>query len=380
MRLFFLLIFFFLPVLVHSQHGKIRALWVVRDALESHSHIDQVINTASESQMTDIFVQVRALGRTYYDSKLEPTVSCVEIDFDPLQIILEKTKHSGIRVHAWVNMFYIWASQDAPREKSHIFNTNTSNILRNGGFPDYKTLKKEGIEGFFVDPQNENIQNYLLNLLREIVDSYGNIAGIHLDYFRYPGIMYSFTPENRTKFRLVNFYDPLKMYNYSETYALERGHEVFQQADKIYRNNLIESLTSYLKDINNSLKNMKTNLKLSVAVKPDPIQAKLRFFQDWLTWLKKNYCDFITIMNYRTDLNEFQRIINQLKDNHLQKKIVVGISTYNQNFAAVNKRLDLVNGSDFAGFSLFSYNYLAKHEHYYRSLQLRKKNGGKNGL
>jgi uncharacterized lipoprotein YddW (UPF0748 family) len=379
MRLFFLSILILLPVLVHAQHGKIRALWVVRDALESLSHIDQVIHTASASDMTDIFVQVRALGRTYYDSRLEPTASCVNKDFDPLKIILEKTKHSGIRIHAWVNMFYIWASHDPPIEKSHIFNTNMHNILRNEVFPDYRILKKAGIEGFFVDPKNENIQNYLLNLLTEIVDTYTNIAGIHLDYFRFPGIRYSFTPENRTKFRLINFYDPLKMYNESESYVLQRGHKVFQHADKVYRQNLIESLSAYLKNINYQLKSLRPTIKVSVAVKPDPVQAKLRFFQDWLTWLKNKYCDFITIMNYRTDIGEFQRILDQLKDDHLQKRIVVGISTYNQNFTAVNKRLHLVNVSDFAGFSLFSYNHLAKHAYYFQSLQLKKEHG-KNGI
>ncbi len=67
-----------------------------------------------------------------------------------------------------------------------------------------------------------------------------------------------------------------------------------------------------------------------MQLKPDPVQAKHRFFQDWTNWLQNDYCDFVVIMNYRTDWNEFDLILKQIKAKNMERDVMVGISTYNQ--------------------------------------------------
>jgi uncharacterized lipoprotein YddW (UPF0748 family) len=114
-------------------------------------------------------------------------------------------------------------------------------------------------------------------------------------------------------------------------------------------------------------------------VKPDPVQAKHRFFQDWVTWIENKYCDFVVIMNYRTNWNEFDLILKQIKAKHLEKSVMVGISTYNQGPGAVMRRLYTARLSGFAGYSLFSYNYLIENKNYLREIQLKLMVGGING-
>ena len=365
----FFIIFSLTSLNAYANSSEMRAFWVVRFALANEKDIESVVHTAYEAGITDLFVQVRALGQTYYKSILESNAPALKEDFDPLQKIVEKCKLYNIRVHAWVNMFYIWSGDYPPKNKNHVFYKLNNQLLRIKSLPEYKDLRKDGIEGFFLNPENSEVQHYLLNLLLEIADKY-EVSGIHLDYFRFPGVKYSFTPGSRTKFMMDNYFDPINVYLMQDDYVSQRGYEVFVQADKLYRKFLSSSLSSYLETIARALKIKNNNLRLSVAVKPDPVQAKHRYFQDWKSWLEKKICDFVVMMNYRTNLDEFTFILNQINEPQLKKRIIVGISTYNQNSEAVRSRIKFVKSGQFAGFSLFSYNHLVKNRGYLKNLKL----------
>ncbi|TFH02919.1 MAG: hypothetical protein E4H13_00625 [Calditrichales bacterium] len=352
-----------------------RGMWVVRDALKSKTQIDNVINTAERLEITDLFIQVRALGQTYYDSGYESRAQSSDQSYDPLAYIIERSKNTSIRIHAWVNMFYIWSGNDPPAGLNHIFNKRSAYLLRRDTFPDYKTLRDQGYTGYFVDPKVAEIQTDLLNILNELAENY-QIAGIHLDYFRYPGIEYSFTPASRTRYMLDEIYDPWLIYESPQAFSKRYGYEVFLNGDRAYRASLVETLNQYLKNISDSIKSIKPDIELSVAVKPDPVTAKHRYFQDWITWLNNNLCDFAVIMNYRTDWNEFTGILREIENRQLQTRVMVGISTYNQPPQAVLYRMQTVMASRFAGFSLFSYNHISSNRIYFQKIFTAEFAGG----
>ncbi len=380
MRPLKLLLFFLTSVSVFAQDAipEKRAIWVVRDALKSPAELEKIVNVAASADISDIYVQVRALGRCYYLSDIEPRASFITPEYDPLNLLIKMCEIYNIRVHAWINMFYIWSGSQPPPESNHPFNLFPQYILAKEGLPEYTDLKKAGIEGYFLDPQSIDINKYLLNVLLEVADKYV-INGIHLDYFRYPDVEYSFTADSRTNFRLDHFLDPLKLYRDPEKFVKYYGHGVFQQADKEYRQFLGEVLSNYLSGIYNTVKAKRNNLELSVAVKPDPVEAKFRYFQDWQKWIRDQYCDYVVLMNYRTEWNDFVKVLNQLQDAPEREKIIMGISTYNQNEDAVQKRLKAVHQAGFGGFALFSYNYLAGNKDYFYNLQLLDHRGDKNG-
>jgi uncharacterized lipoprotein YddW (UPF0748 family) len=370
MRLFLVVLLYLIPhFLVGNTLQRERSgLWVVRYAVTTKSDIDKILSTANQLKISDIYFQIRALGHTYYNSQWEPKATNIKDNFDPLDYVIKKSALSGIRIHAWVNMFYVWAGDQFPEDKGHIINKYSEYVLRNGDFPDYKSLKQNGHEGFFLDPKVTAVQDDLLNILREIADSY-DLDGIHLDYYRYPSLAYSFTPASRTIHMMENVYDPWSIYQSSATFTEQRGYEVFLYADKEYRKSLTGALSNYLGKISRIIKNIQPDLELSVAVKPDPVEAKHRYFQDWLSWLRDDICDFVVIMNYRTDWLEFNSVLKQLNNRDIKKKIIVGISTYNQNVEAGLKRLDATRDGGFTGFSLFSYNFLRENKEYLMKLQ-----------
>ena len=370
MRVFFVILLYLIPQFIsgNSIHQQRSALWIVRDGLTSQSDIDKILAIANQLNISDIFFQTRALGYTYYNSHVEAKSSSIKSGFDPLQYILLKSSRTGIRIHAWVNMFYIWAKNKFPENIDHILNKRAEYVLRNGAYPDYKTLRKNGHEGFFLDPKVADVQNDLLQILIELAENY-QISGIHLDYFRYPGLSYSFSPASRTLYMMDQYYDPWDIYDSVENYSKQRGYKVFLQADRDYKNSLREALNKYLKVISESIKKINPLIELSVAVKPDPVEAKHRYFQDWVTWLENDYCDFVVLMNYRTVWEEFERVLNQLNGAEIKRKIIVGVSTYNQDVDKVVRRLDTIQDGGYAGYALFSYNYLHRHISYLQKLK-----------
>ncbi len=368
---FFFLLFATL-VLSQDTSPERKGFWVVRYALETPDKIDQIIQTAYSAGINDLFIQVRALGATYFKSSVENQSVKLAQDFDPLAYAINKAQLYDIRIHAWINMFYIWSGNSQPADSHHVFYRLNRAILRKNSFPAYNELKSAGIEGYFLDPQNKQVQNYLLNLLSEIADNY-KLCGIHLDYFRYPDISYSFTPESRSNFMLVNWYDPLEVYASSEEYSSKRGYGVFMEADRQYRSFLNSGLTRFLISIRDLLHQKPRKIELSVAVKPDPVKAKHRYFQDWMRWLTGGLCDFIVVMNYNTDKNEFDRVLKQFRDSGSKKNVVMGISTYNQKAESVLERIARVRSERFAGFSLFSYNHLIENQWYLTRLMQKSK-------
>jgi len=370
MRLKFILFILFIASLVLGQERK--GFWVVRYALETPEEIDQIVQTAFVTGINDLFIQVRALGETYFHNSIEAKSRMIPAEFDPLAYAINKARSYDIRVHAWVNMFYIWSGNSDPGDSLHVFYRLNRAILRKNDFPEYNELKSAGIEGYYLDPQDKQVQNYLLNLLGEIADNY-DVAGIHLDYFRYPDINYSFTKGSRSNFMLGQWYDPLEVYDLPEMYVEQRGYAVYREADRLYRIFLNDVLTGFLHRIRDTLHKRSRKIELSVAVKPDPVKAKHRYFQDWMKWLNENLCDFVVAMNYNTDKNEFNRILKQLSDIAAKKNIMIGISTYNQKVEAVLERIDLVRAERFAGFALFSYNHLIENKGYLVKLKQKSK-------
>ena len=144
----FFIIFSLTSVNAYANSSEMRAFWVVRFALANEKDIETIVHTAYEAGITDLFVQVRALGQTYYTSILESNAPALKENFDPLQKIIEKCRLYNIRVHAWVNMFYIWSGDHPPKNENHVFYKLNHHLLRIKALPEYNNLRREGIEGF----------------------------------------------------------------------------------------------------------------------------------------------------------------------------------------------------------------------------------------
>ena len=115
------LLFLFCEGLI-AQYADVRALWVVRDHMVSSKSIDKILNFAKTNNYNHLFVQIRGRGDAYYQSNLVPRSHLLKnTDFDPLDYILKKSNDfKDIKIHAWLNVYYLWSSAEKPFQDDHV--------------------------------------------------------------------------------------------------------------------------------------------------------------------------------------------------------------------------------------------------------------------
>lgn len=359
-----------LPDSTHARAG----LWVLRYSVADSTQIEPILGMARKLQIGDLYLQVRALGQTYYPpASAGPGPQAEKTSAHLARLIRMAHKHN-IRVHAWINTLYIWSGQQAPKNPAHLYFEARNHLLRavnQSGIPSYGELKKQGIEGYFIDPDCPENRTQIRRVIEDMITIF-NIDGIHFDYFRFPSKDYSFSSSMRSKFKILYQIDPVNVFRNPNKFILERGYAAYEYIDKSYNQLLQESLTGLLTDLNRYAKSLNSEVKVSLAVKASALTARNRFFQDWPNWIRKDLCDFLVLMNYYPDEQEFKKNLEYAQSLSEHKRIVIGISTYNQSMQEIRQKIQLVKKSNLGGYSLFSFDYLQKNGRIHAYLQKAK--------
>lgn len=131
--------------------------------------------------MNAVIVQIRPSADAFYASPYEPwsqwltgTQGKAPFPFyDPLQFMITEAHKRGMEFHAWLNPyranFNIRSASIAP---DHITRTHPEWFITYGG-------KK------YFDPSNKQAQQFVINIVRDIVKRY-DIDAIHMDDYFYP--------------------------------------------------------------------------------------------------------------------------------------------------------------------------------------------------
>ena len=348
-------------------------LWVKAESILNTSSIDSLINFSLENNIDKLFYQVRSRGDALYNSQLVPKYEKLDSLFDPLQYVLEQTSNMDLEVHAWFNTYILWSSENPPNNKSHLYYSceDCFEVDLNGKSD--KSIKLNQFhssdwEGLFLSPLNPKVNDYLLNLLLELINNY-EIDGLHLDYLRYQDNFYGYN-----KYGIADFVDkysinPIdikrgiisKRFGYQQSYVDSMKNKWNQfKTDKI---------TQFVRSVKYSIINDSLGIQLSAAVKPDIFEAKYRWHQDWGTWIDEDILDFCVIMNYYTNFNKFisinDMINNQVKN---KNKVNIGISVYNQSQSSISNKILHSRLDGYDNFSLFPYTLVKDTTNWYEPI------------
>lgn len=249
-----------------------------------------------------------------------------------------------------------------PKDKSHILNTNPlwteSDIYgKSDSRIDLKIPKSPSWEGIYLSPMSQEVNQYLREVIREIYEKY-NIDGIHLDYIRYQDEYYGFHRDGRKEFDLLFNIDPLDISRgvISTRYGWE---QVYVDSIKFEWNRFKQGkITELLEFINEDIDLLDKDVAISAAVKPNLVDAKYRWHQNWQDWLERGLVDFVIPMNYSSELITFMTNIKIMKNNIAEdsmKKIIMGIAVYNQSAESAIDKIFLTRLNEFNGICIFSY-------------------------
>ncbi|MEO0138050.1 MAG: family 10 glycosylhydrolase [candidate division WOR-3 bacterium] len=334
-----------------------KGIWVPRWSIPDNQKIFETI----DDKFNHIFLQVFGNGEAYYPSEIVPT----KMNDDRwLRELLHYAHLKGIKVSAWVNLLYSWGYAPRSNDPRHpinfaedwyVFDREGRSILN------YRTdeLKKLNIEGYFMTPANPSVRIYLLKIIEEIISKY-DFDGIHIDYVRYPHEDFVYDIYLRTKFQREYFYDPLDFF--SETLKIRFGLTGLDDLTRKWREFVNDDLTGFIIQIRDKIKSIKSNCILSAAVKPDPFNSRIEFYQDWVTWVNNDYVDFVCLMAYTRNIDGI--IKNTLESVNSPQKVAIGLGIYCLNPETIREQIEMIKKTPLRGFVYFSYAQLRDNPRY----------------
>lgn len=288
------------------------AAWVVRTALTTPEGVDRVIREARDAQLHTLLVQVRGRGDAYYASELAPRAEALSAEgsapgFDPLARVLVGA--GGARVLAWMNAFLLWSGDAAPADPSHGA-LRTEWVLRDAaGRPvsGYSALERSlgWIEGVYADPDSTAYREHFADLVREVAGRYP-IAGVHLDFVRYPGPGYGQGGALGAWFEETWGLDPRWIPDELRAPDLEAwlsgamppADRILATAALLWADLRAYRVTALVRAAREALDAVRPGLELSAAVFPDAGSAYVEKGQDWRAWAEEGLVDALYPMAY----------------------------------------------------------------------------------
>ncbi len=276
--------------------NALRGVWITTaasDALNSRANIKQAVLNCKAANINNIFMVVYNNGRTMYPSAVMQSLLGVPIlesfaGRDPLQEMITEASAVGIKVHAWFE--YGFASSFGANGGPIIAaKPNWAARNNNGGL-----VEKNGF--FWLNPFEPEVQNYMINLFKEVTTNY-NVAGVQGDD-RLPAVASTAGYEIYT----VNLYK-------SENGGANPPSSFSETSWVNWR---AKKLNGFLKRLRTEVKAIKPNIQLTMSPSAYP-WALGEYLQDWPTWVDSGYVDAILPQCYRYDIGSYNATIAQQK-------------------------------------------------------------------
>jgi uncharacterized lipoprotein YddW (UPF0748 family) len=295
-----------------------RALWVdaFHDGMKSRTQIEKLVADAHRANLNALIVQVRKRGDAYFNVADEPRATDIvgPKEFDPLAYVIQlaHAMKPRIEVHAWLNTFFVG---------------NTSTIYRQHG-SQWGNRDVNGTKSGFFDPGVPEVLAYTHKVFMDVAVNY-DVDGLHMDYVRYPGAEWGYSPEAVALFM-------------SETKATSTPSPEDEKW-KAWRRSRV---TNFVRDLHADLKRVKPNVKLSgalISFGGGPASASLAdwagtsayssVLQDWRAWMINGYLDFGVPMNYDSDWSSleqywFGRWLDFEKNSGFGNRILTGVGAF----------------------------------------------------
>ncbi len=341
----------------------VRGVWLTNvdsKVLNSKKNIEYAVDHCSTIGINTIFVVTWNKAMTTYPSKVVKELTGLEIDTsftgrDPLKELIDAAHKKEIKVIAWFEFGF-----------SASYKQNGGTLLKLK--PEWAALNNEGKlvtkNGFeWMNGFHPEVQDFMLAMIMEVVQNY-DVDGIQGDD-RLPAM-----PSE-------SGYDTYTVNRYQSEHNGQYPPKAFKDTAWIqWRANI---LNLYMKRIYSSVKSVKPNIVVTMSPSIYP-WSKEEYLQDWPTWLNNGYVDQIIPQNYRYELKEYVRSLEEIlawqidkdKINRFYPGILLKVGKYypSQKFLSdmINEnRKHGVNGEVF-----FFYEGLKKYPTFFKNLYKEK--------
>ncbi len=292
--------------------NELKGTWI-RPTEKNIYEVRRTLDSMQAIGINSIFLETYFHGYTIFPSKTMRSYNFTEQNpifagFDPLKAYVTEAHARNMKVHVWFESFYV-GNKHPNNDPNSILsikpewgNKNKANAAKQG----YVTHPVEH-NGYFLDPANPEIHNFLVLVVKEIISNYG-VDGINLDYIRYPSAQkatsagyeasnWGYTSYAREEFKKLYGVDPINI-GYKDDMWYKWNE---------YRQNKI---TIYLSKMRKAARNKAV---LSAVVFPDYKTALETKQQNWIKWTNGDYLDAITPLILTADDALFEIMLKEIK-------------------------------------------------------------------
>ena len=302
---------------------RVRGIWAecegVNATLSSRAKIEELFARCEKAGVNTVFLQVYRGNKAWYRSDIADASPYQDFysreKICPLRLAIDLAHKKGMQVHAWINIFRVWGDRDAKiiRKLGRDAVTRDS---RGRSLCDYSKAALPD-SGYWLDPGDPKVRKYLISIIKEILERYPDIDGIHLDYVRYPfdekgGVDFGYAQRSVASFQ--------KAHGFAPTRCSSSQRLVWDGWRR-------DQVTEFVKEA--GAVTTARGKKLSAAVVPDEEKCQRLTFQDWPLWVRTGLVNFVVPMNY----SDRRRAVRKNTERSLRaagtsEKVFIGLGAY----------------------------------------------------
>ena len=290
--------------------------------------------TLARSGITDLYVMAKAPAFTAGGGAGPASGPAFEAAVRELAAAAAAGRRLGVRIHAWIpamNLQHMTEAQKAAfvKEGRALLNAANRPVL-------------------WADPGNARNREQLAAYAAALVARAG-VAGVHLDYIRFPHEQASMGARDRAVFERwlgakakrwpadVDFKGPLRAQYYAWRAAQVEG--------------AVEAVAA-------AVRRARPDAALSAAVYGKHPSCVNAVGQDWVAWVKRGRVDHVAPMNYTGDLGAFEALLREQIAQVPRAKLVAGIgaTSFEANLDAVQvlRQMEVASKLGVRGVALYS--------------------------
>ena len=212
----------------------------------------------------------------FYRSKVLPESKTLASGGDRLEQCLKACRKYGVQCHVWKVCWNMGWAEDC---------TKFAAEMKAAGRTQVRTDSQDGAK--WLCPSHPLNRRMEIDAMVELAGK--GVDGIHFDYIRYPGDNACYCDGCRARFE-KKFGRPVSRW--------PKDLKEDAETAKAWRRFRVENITAVVKAVSERVRREHPKTAISAAVFQNPESTPETLAQDWLTWCKRGYLDFVCPMNY----------------------------------------------------------------------------------
>ena len=341
--------------------NELKGVWI-RPTYYDKKSIEDVLDRLCDSGINNVFIETYYHGKTIFPSQTMEKYGFIKqyedyVGFDPLRIWINEAHRRGIKVHIWFQTFYVGnKSPDTNPQYILAVHPEWANYQKKNADSDTIAYSVSEHNGYFIDPANPQVQNFLYELLSEIIERY-QPDGINLDYIRYPQSLspiypnydmsnWGYTSFARNEFKDMYGVDPIELKTTDPLWVYW----------KMYRSTKV---TNFVRKAGMLCR--AKNVMLTAVIFPNRASAMDTKLQDWKNWSANNFVDGFTPLFLTCDDKTAINLIEEvLRNKSASTKLYAGlfVTFMNGSNSDLIKQIHAARRYSLNGLIIFDYAHL----------------------